>query len=77
MRKSILLEIHNLRKNYPVKWFKTFRSNLNEYFPEANATGPSLIQTQYNGTMRPDIFINYVRRTFFDFLRDLAASKAI
>jgi len=71
LRDSIAAEIGSLRARYHARWFRTFITNLNDYFPESDGKGPALVATQYGGQMPEDTFRNYTHRTFRAFIRGL------
>jgi hypothetical protein len=71
LRDSILAEINSLQSLYPAKWFRSFITNLNEYFPESGGEGSALVATQYIGHMPAETFRNYAYRTFRDFIQAL------
>jgi hypothetical protein len=71
LRDSIPAEINSLQSRYAAKWFRSFISNLNKYFPESGGEGPALVATQYSGHMPAETFRNYAYRTFRDFIQAL------
>ena len=75
-RDSITTEICSLRSGYHPKWFRTFVTNLNDYFPESGGDGTTLIATQYSGQMSAERFRNYSHHTFRAFIRALGEMTA-
>lgn len=71
LRDSIPAEINSLQSRYAARWFRSFISNLNKYFPESGGEGPALVATQYSGHMPAETFRNYAYRTFRDFIQAL------
>lgn len=76
LRDSIPVEIKSLQSQYAAKWFRSFITNLNKYFPELGAEGPALVATQYSGPMSTETFRNYAHRTFRDFIKALQETAA-
>lgn len=71
LRDSIPAEINALQSRYAARWFRSFISNLNKYFPESGGEGPALVATQYSGHMPAETFRNYAYRTFRGFVQAL------
>ena len=71
LRDSIPAEINSIQSRYAARWFRSFISNLNKYFPESGGEGPALVATLYSGHMPAETFRNYAHRTFRDFIQTL------
>ena len=77
LRRSIPAEISSLRSRYHPRWFHTFVTNLNDYFPESDGDGPALVARQYSGQMSAERFQNYAHHTFRNFIQALQDISAL
>jgi hypothetical protein len=77
LRRSIPAEISSLRSRYHPRWFRTFVTNLNDYFPEGDGDGPALVARQYSGQMSAERFQNYAHHTFGNFIQALQDISAL
>ncbi len=68
MQTEIPSEIKLLQAQYTPRWFNSAIRNLERYFPDISAEGPTLIASQYTGPMNTDMIQNYSHQVFRDLI---------
>lgn len=84
LRSDAVREFPALVRRYPAAWYKTFRRNLERYFPDAAGDGPDMVASQkpdpYSTMIGQDVtngpgrFREAVYRAFADLLAELKSA---